>query len=173
MGHYFVKIDRSTLRRNPHAGRTSTVIPVGIPSGNAVVSKDGRQYTLHSIAPKWEADGVSGKFQCIAVTGPPPHIFPCGEVTDGRLDDSFKLISYEMEQPTQLIEHLPEPTWIFKYQPTPVTCDECGETFDAAELLDDEAGDGQYSSTICPKCGQWWCCEVTYEEPHQVTDGGE
>lgn len=169
-----VRIDRNTLRRNPDAGRTSTVMPTGVQSGTFTIERDGRTYDLDivSVPALWADGGVAGKFYCRGVSGPPPHAFPFGETTEGKIGGTDKIVSLpEFSQEVVTIEHLPAPPWLYDYLPTNVTCDSCGESFDHSELRSDESFDGEeefYSDRICPRCGEWDCCEVKYESPQEA-----
>jgi hypothetical protein len=61
----------------------------------------------------------------------------------------------------------PEPPYLYDYQPTEVQCCECLQRFSHDELEADSAFDGEdesWSNEICPKCGEWNCCEIEYEE---------
>lgn len=170
-----VRIDRSTLRRNPDAGKTTTLVPSGIQSGSFTIERDGRAYVLDVISTPavWEQDGIVGTFFCRAATGPMPHAFPCGETTEGKVGGTDKLVMPEFSREMLEIHHQPEPPWLYEHEPTPVTCNECGETFDSRQLKSDYAfsgpdGDEIWSSAVCPHCGEWDCCDVEYESPRDV-----
>lgn len=77
----------------------------------------------------------------------------------------------EFHRTVQRLHHLPEPSWHYSYEPAPVTCRECGESFPNQELGSDCAynGDGEDCSfAVCPRCGAWECCDVEYERPETV-----
>lgn len=57
------------------------------------------------------------------------------------------------------------PKYNFVYEPTFVKCEECNATFSHEYLESDVADCGDnYSSQVCPVCGEWDCCEIEYED---------
>lgn len=168
-----VRIDRSTLKRNPRAGATMTPIQVR-PTESVVTIRRGRaNYTLSSCG-EVRIDGTRliGNFICREAIGEgyDPAIF--GEVRQWEIEQSEVLTS-RVDAGMEFVEHRPEPQWLFDYLPTLVTCRECGETFDAMELQSDaqvvsDDGDEAFSSEVCPKCGAWDCCDLKYEQPEGI-----
>ncbi len=59
----------------------------------------------------------------------------------------------------------PQPREIIEYEDVTVECGACGASFSWHELQSDEAYRGDYNDRICPRCGEWDCCEVDFEEP--------
>lgn len=58
--------------------------------------------------------------------------------------------------------------YLYKYKIIKLTCDSCGQQFNSNELksedFEDASGDYYSSSdTVCPKCGAWDCCDVSFE----------
>jgi len=61
----------------------------------------------------------------------------------------------------------PEPKWLFEYQNNRVTCNNCGKTFGWKRLESDYLSDFG-SSSICPYCKEWDCCEIEFEDIKEV-----
>lgn len=60
----------------------------------------------------------------------------------------------------------PASPYLYEYMPIKVTCVHCNESF-LHDELESEASvfdTGDYTSTKCPKCGHWDCCEIEYEK---------
>jgi hypothetical protein len=164
-----VRINRATVRRNPRAGATSTPAQLEPSSTQLVVRRDGILYTLVSHGEsRGECGKLVGDFICIEA----------GSLCDPSLLDGprrweieqHEMVAIECMSGMGLIHHEPEPTWLFEYLPTPVTCEGCGEAFDVSELQSDSRSwntDGEcgeaWSNEVCPKCGRWYCCSVEYE----------
>ena len=73
-------------------------------------------------------------------------------------------------RPVQLIRSLnPIPNFSADYIPTEIECRECHSKFFYTELEEDELADGTYSDTICPKCGEWYCCDIEFEKFNDST----
>lgn len=59
----------------------------------------------------------------------------------------------------------PADPFLFNRAPCTVLCDECGCTFDASELETDISACCDFSNDkVCPKCGEWDCCELQLEQ---------
>lgn len=55
----------------------------------------------------------------------------------------------------------------FKYQNIEIKCHSCEEIFRLNDLEADEIWENEeeyYSNTVCPKCGEFYCCELEYEK---------
>jgi hypothetical protein len=74
-------------------------------------------------------------------------------------------IAITVERETIETTSLDNPKWYFEYVPTFVICGECGSMFSHEYLKSDDSDCGDnYSSCVCPVCGEWDCCEVEYED---------
>lgn len=58
----------------------------------------------------------------------------------------------------------PEPPYLYQFLDTEVECDSCGARFSHTELQSDEADVDTWSNAICPRCGEWDCCEFVHEQ---------
>lgn len=157
-----IRIDRSTLRRNPSAGETQSFVQTG-----PVVQR----VTL--IHPAWSLclESIGGEFHVLMSIGIAPFSV-CDAVTIDQLH-SLVISDFHIECRTDFMEggeyvlHAPLPDWLFSYESQPVRCRECGESFDHSQLESDDYGDS-YSFAVCPKCGAADCCDVEYESPETV-----
>ena len=74
-------------------------------------------------------------------------------------------VTLKYEREPMEVSSFEDRQWFFKYEPTFVKCTKCGSTFSHEYLESDEADCGDnYSSRICPVCGEWDCCEIEYED---------
>ncbi len=77
-------------------------------------------------------------------------------------------LSLTRKQPVETIHTLsPEPRFHYSYKDTPLACDSCQWIFLNSELCSDSRDgydDWGYSDTVCPRCGEWDCCELEYEK---------
>lgn len=159
-----IRINRSTFRRNPTAGSTQTTFATGLAHTRATYREnDGSGvYDL-------EADGDRLLVVACKTAGPPR--FACGQTYN---PDDFATGGYlkiETSREIQTIQHFPLPDWIYEYESGDVTCTECGAAFPHQELQSDchfTGEDEVCSFTVCPKCGEWDCCDVEYEDPAEV-----
>lgn len=156
-----IRIDRSTFKRNPSAGNTTSTFATGLTDMRGTYEDESGHYEL-----------VGSNFRLLVVeahyTG--PSKFTVGQEYEPSAFDPSRL-SIETTRDVQTVHHRPEPDWLYEYEPTHVTCNECGATFPHHELTSDcqWTGDEEICSfTVCPKCDAWECCEVEYESPDDV-----
>ena len=151
---FFIKIDRRTIKKNPNAGSTMTYIPT---DQTCTFKYDGNKLPDYLVDGKnchitnWNIESISGTL-----------IYPIEKYLFQKIMEDEKLITLEIEQGIQEIEHLPEPEYFYKYKKTKVKCNECGSEFCHDQLEADSCMDA-YSNTICPVCGMWECCDIEYE----------
>ena len=163
-----IKIDRSTIRRNPDAGRTEWT--VAGPS-RATVRTAGITYesagelTLHDHAIEGDFI-VTESLNGAAIPGTTEH----KQFTHGSAG-----VTIRIQRDVETIRTArPAPTWLYQYEPTPVTCRNCGQTFPASELEQDSFFNGEDDIpvyNICPRCQAPECCEVEYEKIEDAVRG--
>ncbi|MFW9876909.1 MAG: hypothetical protein ACFFG0_27765 [Candidatus Thorarchaeota archaeon] len=161
---YLIKIDQSSIRKNPTAGNTVYHINLGPPKYKIetnwpIPNKKG--IMLQSI------NSVDGKFiyQYIAAENPSKYL--CKHIK-GRPENSYFGITKINEYDT-IYSLTPEPRFLYSYENKMVCCNNCKEKFDWKELLSDslscfEQEAYSWSDTICPKCGEWDCCKIEFEK---------
>lgn len=170
---FLVKIDRSSVRRNPTAGRTtytvvgdstvtaSMTIPalIGSPSFLQWLDKELSNFALQQV--------VSDSFGSV-------HI--AGVVRGVNAESVFAQIRAKLGMPglgissTVVTDHktyhtrFPEPAFLLRRLPTKVQCDSCLSAFDYTELESDFISDIEcVMHNICPHCGEVDCCVIEYE----------
>lgn len=157
-----VKINRSTFRKNPTAGNMTSTFDTGLTESRGYYEDDNGKYELVAVS----ADRLLVTH--MEYTGMPT--FNGGAEYPLSAFDLSRL-KIETTRHVQTVHHMPEPDWLFDYEPTLVTCNECGATFAHSELTSDthwSEGDESCSFSVCPKCGEWECCDVEYEDPNGV-----
>jgi DNA-directed RNA polymerase subunit RPC12/RpoP len=153
--NYFVPIDRATVRSNPTAGNTVSHI-----MGPVVLRRHRRYRVLavfreeHSTKPASPASLNDWLTHTIK------------ESNERMNPETFDRISTERND--VCISHNPEPRWLYSYVATPVKCEACGAEFSHMELESDADFDDAHSETVCPKCGDWAACELTFEKIEDV-----
>lgn len=138
-----IKIDRSTIRPNPRAGRYDYQVP-----GRRATTIVRVEADLDDSDVYWRRTYVNGTL----ISEEP---IPYGQQKLG-------VVSIETDMNLQTLYSLsPEPKWLYEYEDTIVMCKYCGETFPYTELKADiHIDDGYaYRDCICPHCNQFECCE--------------
>lgn len=149
---FIIPIDRSTLRKNPDAGRTNYAVPGPKSVERYVEYNDGP----NGVSEEWRGNG-NGEFFMVSQQRGPKHS------TDERVVQEF-----EHQECVTFSTMMPAPDWLFSYLPTPVTCSNCGATFPHTELGSDYIYTGEDDvplDNICPTCGTPDCCEIEFEQP--------
>lgn len=82
------------------------------------------------------------------------------------------LLEYEIYRNIEPIYSLTEePKYLFKYIPKLIKCEVCGEEFYHVELEHDCFDWDRCSDTICPKCHDWDCCNLEFEDIDSIARG--
>lgn len=160
------RIDLTTLRKNPHAGETDGVIPVGVmitlegdPRVCARVLGAEAYAELGMVRRKTEGNIRSRRCKVTAV-------WQARSMTVEKANELGKAgvaVTFH-HQTIQMHSIWPCPEWIYEFEPLAVTCNECGAQFDYGELQSDSGSDADsYSDTVCPKCGEWNCVDNAIE----------
>jgi len=181
---YLIRINKKSIKRNPDAGRTNKTVqgkshvyitqlvvqdieqtilkgkntPTTPPTSREFVLQDlvdGRVTSYKILSTERDIDMAlkpyGGRHECLR------------QLWDGKID-VWQLDKRE-EKDTQNIAWLtPAPDFLCKYVPTKVECYKCGATFTHTDLQADASFEGSCTSTKCPKCGVWDCCELEYEK---------
>ena len=186
---YLIKIQRSSIRKNPDAGKTHYVIP-GRATERLTRLVKRRKPEPGPIVPRppdvapgktgWDlvkelvVDGLVIESQVIspdldsasnARYFSHPYIM---ELWRGEIAEI--VLERQTTRDVQTIRSMfPASEHLCAYEPTTVTCRFCGQSFLHTELQyyefggeDDEAGAD--IDNICPKCKAPDCCEIEYEK---------
>lgn len=150
-----IKIDRSSIERNPNGGRTSINKPLG-----RVVYK----FKIN-LKPEYlkydQLDSFDSVGNCEGYT--------CDEELVKKLVAEGAHI--ECEQRYQQFNFMtPQPLYFFKYENTTLTCPECGEETEYEKLrcdtVIDSEGEEHNVYDACPNCGE--VIELDYEKIENV-----
>lgn len=149
-----VKIDRSTIKRNPRGGST-------------ISHESGPQYTEFVI---------EGKLPDFIKHGENAYIknWTEGERYEGELFDpqlEFELhklkdikVSIETKVNYNTIVHNPLPAYLYEYENPRVVCSACKKDINVSDVLYDYDDDGN-KSTECPDCNSFNSFEdIQYED---------
>lgn len=154
-----IKIDIDSIKKNRDAGNTVTSFLTGrtikfschklpecfIDGDNCFISS----YEIDI------SDGSKMDFQGVIINN---------ELLDKVVNDRIKGVKINVEFGTQRMNHLPTPKYSFKYLNTEIKCSNCGEIIMSDDLLNETSDYGDYrSNNVCPKCGEFDCCDIEYE----------
>lgn len=154
-----ILIDKSTIRKNPNAGNCS--LPI---AGPVHIS-----FTMHQAPPQ---ELVMSKSIIIREEpwpkGSPGEI--SGDILDPSVTEQLKgagaIIDYYQE--VMEVHHRPEPAYLYEYENPAIPCNECGESTLLSDIEERDCGlDGEYSCTVCSKCGEVDSFDIKYES---ITD---
>jgi hypothetical protein len=155
-----IRIDRSTIRKNPNAGSTSTPL-FGRVSTTAVLECVGAlPYAVKAIT------NTSGISFSDGVCRYNVHVSEdVDKLTEVAKKHNVKVVSYTQDRPVQLVAHPPESAILYSHEDTKVRCVKCDKEFSVRQLGSDSMmEDDSYNDCVCPFCDAWDCCEVTYEK---------
>lgn len=167
---HLIRINRNSVRLNKNHGSCSTMI-----AGSLNIEFSAKKLPdcfidgKNCIIQTWECtnygreiDGVNdnSKVNCTGV-------ILSDDLLDMCVENKFEGVTINMKRGMNRIYHQPIPKYSFEYEDSEVQCCECGETFKRSELLHDEIDD-YYSLSVCPKCGEFDCCELEYEKINDV-----
>jgi len=164
MNTYLIKIDIDSIKPNKDAGSTTTNICT-----NKTIKFECK------ILPNYFIDGEN----CLIYTYQEKKgkkinaegIILTDELFNKCINELFSEninkrsnIKIEKHFNNQQINHAPNPRYSFIYENTKIICSECGEEIMTNDLKSEESCDGEYySDKICPKCGEFDCCFLQYE----------
>lgn len=155
-----IKIDRSSIKKNPNAGSTVSYIQ----------GKDCATFTVKGELP----DCLSVGKNCIIISlqeNKYEKIYHGRLISEGVIDELIKLKNVLVERhfTNMPIYHDPIPEYSFEYENVEVICEYCHQRFMSDDFLIEDDGD-YFTYNGCPKCGAYDCCgHVTYEKIEEVT----
>ena len=153
MTNVIVKIKKSSIRKNPNAGRTQTTISRGIDI----------EFRLNGV--RQLPDFLKGNERsCVTSqafsTGPLDHesTWIKGFLLDHtKLEELQNLKGAEVtfHHNTETFRHQPEPEYFYEYQNPKVECSHCHSKVHVKDIIDDWEFDGEdeYPFIECPICG--------------------
>jgi phage FluMu protein Com len=147
-----VRIDRSSIKRNPNAGNTITFMP-GLISVTFTFAGKPPKFMFKEPFVILETRNVNNEIVEVK----------------GILNAMPKQVGYpglviNVDRELRSIEHRPEPNYFYRYELTKVKCDECGFEINTVELPFYYDDDG-YEYCTCPRCKEMNSFpEIEYEE---------
>jgi hypothetical protein len=166
-----VKIDRSTIKRNPDAGKDHFHVS-GPWQGTFEIKgiypdfiKDDDRFILRSWKPGKYYEGAMLSPDCLDVLMDPKNL--------KWFRDNKCEMSCSVDKNIQTYACRPQEEYGYRYENTPVTCGHCGEKIGVNELENDVADDGEggeiYCAQVCPKCHHWDTFEkIEYENINEA-----
>lgn len=164
---YLVKIDRDSIKRNPIAGKTSSIEYVG---SEMKFTFSGKSIPK-TIKDNWDMELIVNE-----IVETEEGLYLNGLIHSGN-DHLLEQLRSEGVNVQVVHEHLPIkheplPDYIFKFEATQVQCVACDNRFKHTDLEEDLLVDGSYKQTliknICPFCKTSDCCELEYENISDV-----
>lgn len=156
-----IKIDRSSVTKNPNAGSTSFV----------VMGAQEITFSFKGDFPDYLTDGENC-FVKTAVHSPLGDSYEC-YLNDHSLLEKLLAdvkMSVNINKNNQVIHHLPEPKYLFKYEQKNVQCSECKQMVPYNLIVRDSFDDDEWNyHSLCPKCNKYDTFpEIEYESIDDV-----
>lgn len=161
-----IKIDRSTVKRNPRAGATQSHVFNGetILFDYAVVKKEYFD----------KLKSLESEDRCIHITKwgqlTGSNLFSASGILEsvtaiGKLPQEGLIIG--IEKHVQAVNHLPESFFLFSYELTKVACSQCKSMVSVSTIESDEDYHGNYFE-FCPVCEYTNTFDYKYEDIYTV-----
>lgn len=149
-----VKIDRSTIRKNPKAGQTESIVDRGLlitfvykgrkePEWINSLDVDIESRSFQGI-PGFEEIEIRGQ---IKVTDKLEKFIEENKKTEG--------LTLTIQRDYETLHHMPEPEYLYKYEKTYLKCNHCKEKVEVQDIEIDYIFDGEDEVKVetCPLCG--------------------
>lgn len=170
---YLIKIDRKTIKANENAGATKDYDYIGT---TGWIKIRGTHESLEEMNDRIRMTGrstsISSKKKYVSVTDYIVGGMDFKEMQE--LADTLRkkfnkdMLSFTIHNQYQEINFMnPVPPFSYQYKKTKVKCNYCDAKFTHDQLKSDSMEDDDnysYSDKICPKCGEWECCQLEYED---------
>lgn len=179
-----IRIDRNTIKRNPNAGSTQTLIPgnatfkftFDVPFYETEIDFDNLNNTKGLPYDEFKL-GVNCNLVSVSVDNDIATLVIAA--TSNELPDLVsngfrpKGVSLSMDRNVTVCDHSPEPDYFYEYEPAMIECMHCGHEFNHNELSSDsflvgDDFDEIFVQDICPNCNAGDCCEYEYEKIEDV-----
>jgi len=171
-----VKINLRTLKENPNAGNTISVVNRG--------STINASFNFHDInilekiadcfiIDKYSKRNIMSEFHFSGrVIKKGPKVFYNKLIKLG-VDPST--ITVNIENHFHHVHHAPEPKYLYKRTDPKVTCKSCGKKSKVSKLISDESyyrstDEYIYYENTCPACGTVECADIKYETIEQALE---
>ena len=145
-----IRIDRKSIRRNPNAGETQTII-----QGRKEITFSCKDpiplFVKHLpfIITEWEEENGKMIKASGVINGPIE--------TDGMiaLCNKAEHLQININNNIQVLNHMPEAEYLYEYQDASIKCKQCKNLIDVDGIEDDYIFDGEdeHHVELCPVCG--------------------
>jgi hypothetical protein len=169
MSTTLIKIDLNSIKLNPNYGSTQTNIYVNSEITIDVIGSkpfdyliDGENCAITNCSYTLDYDKDECQFSAL--------IFDSSlidRLIKEKANGNCKEIHLNRLCNWDTINHSLISQYTYKYEVVDLICEECGQTFKSDKLLDLDNDNDEYfacTSTGCPHCRTWDCCEVEYED---------
>lgn len=148
-----VRIDRSTVKKNPNAGSVNMWIP-----GDTTITFEYSGKNLPDILK--DENNAYILYRGENVYRGELLKMPSADRLNAALETCDGVLSIEENRSVQTFRRMgPETGWLFEYEDTSVTCGDCGEKVRHVEIVRDE-----YDEEECPLCGGVGTFDFKYED---------
>lgn len=144
-----IKIDRSSIRKNPKAGETVTYLPGTIELTGEYAGAIPAYY-LHRLI----ITSIVGEIQYFIANGDPADIMP--------MLKEDKRASITITNNAIRYEHAPEPSYLYNYENTPVECSACKNMVNQESIISEWSSEGAHYYQ-CPLCYETNTFDLRYE----------
>lgn len=166
-----VKIDPSSVKKNPNAGcrdywvdhGSTSTLDIGVCDAE-ITDHLEKNFNARVVSMRsFPKSGIQeSKFRLINANFEP--IFAYLKSKGVAPEKMHVNTQFHNEHVTSLT---PEPEYFYQYEDTEVECSECKAKFKRSELVDnsdyDYEGNSIGSACTCPKCGEFDCCQLQFE----------
>lgn len=146
-----IKIDRESIRPNPHAGETSKRFAGPLECSFELKSSVPfpSEWLEKAIITEQEFSNLSGGETSIKGILLNPDDMEQFQVELSKVG----ILTVRSETNFKIMSHAPEPKLLYEYEKTNVQCTKCREMIWWEEIDHEETPDGESLYTVCPNCG--------------------
>jgi hypothetical protein len=151
-----IRIDRSTIRKNPNAGNTVTYLPGTKELTGEYIGTIPDHY-LHRLI----VTSTDNEKQCFIANGDYSDILP--------LLREDKRASITLTNEPIRCDHQPEPPYTYAYEATTVECGACHRHIIHSSIMNEWSDDGAHYY-VCPVCNEINTFDLRYERIQEALD---
>lgn len=175
---YFIKIDRNSIRKNPkwpRSIREPCCYKEDIPEETITIidKRDNKYYKIIIFDDREVHKEQLTKLEFAEAIHQALNLRT--KFKEQKMPNKIKkllksytlpfLLEYEIYRNIEPIYSMSEePRYLFAYIPTLIKCEVCNEEFYHTKLKHDCYDWERCSDTICPKCHDWDCCDLEFED---------
>ena len=159
----FIKIDRSSIKPNPRAGQTATILK-GAASASIIVRGEHAFFNTDEFV--WVEKGFEPGTQIPVITYLLEKPFELQNILERAKAQGIKAAG-EFKQDHETHHHEPIAPYTYRYDFPLISCPECGDSYSLKEVQFDYDDDGNQIS-YCPSCNNILEMDFTYENINDV-----